>query len=221
MYYIVGFSVNPKEIQEGKQQEKTKHQIQTYAIEGNKDRPPTWNSSATGLAKKFVWVFPLDAMEKSDQAFWPVWPSWPVGETHFWSCWRRWRHPRWPAWWPSCSASPGPPPWPSAWGWRGSRWPRCTRRPGPRSSAAAAPSSPPASSRSASAVAALLLSWGTSASESYFSWTFSREGFHSVKWRRGKDYSLFGILYQECHSQDFNHLRDISGPTLLMILFWL
>lgn len=35
-YYTVGFPINPKEIQEGKQQEKTKNQIQTYAIERNK-----------------------------------------------------------------------------------------------------------------------------------------------------------------------------------------
>ena len=37
-YYMVGFSINPKEIQEEKQQEKIKSQIQTYAIEGNKDK---------------------------------------------------------------------------------------------------------------------------------------------------------------------------------------
>lgn len=40
-----------------------------------------------------------------------------------------------------------------------------------------------------------------------------------MKLRRGKDYSLSGVLDQECHSQDFNHLRDISGPTSLVILF--
>ena len=34
--------------------------------------PVTCDGHLTGLAKKFVWVFPSDGTEKSEQTFWPV-----------------------------------------------------------------------------------------------------------------------------------------------------
>lgn len=61
---------------------------------------------------------------------------------------------------------------------------------------------------------------GASASEFYFSWTFSQEGISFCEIKEGKGLqSVWGFRSRVKHSQDFNHLRDISGPTSLVILF--